>query len=1615
MPSCVRLCCLLVVALVLASSAGRAQTSLTDGDRHSVRRAAGAMDAADATVVARWRARLAEGAALRMLVQLATAPARNLEAARPAGGAARAEIAAARARVVDRLGAGARTARGFTHLPAVVLEVDAAGLEALLADPDVVAMEEDRGLPRALAQSVPLIQADQVWARGYRGTGIAVAILDDGVDRSHPAFGGRVVAEACYSGGTDPARSLCPGGGLVSSGVGAATPCPTCTHGTHVAGIAAGQNGVAPEASIIAVQVFSSNALAYYSDIEAAIDHVLTLAATHTIAAVNLSLGGGGYSTTCDALSPTMRDAFAALRVAGIAPVVASGNDGYATQISFPACLSNAVSVGATSKSDVVESYSNATSFLSLLAPGGSITAPVPGTGTGVKSGTSMATPHVAGAWALLRQVVPTASVDQVLTALRSTGTSILDGRTGTTFPRVQVNAAASALAPFVLSPLSFTVPATGGAVTATLTSAAAGAAWTATSSAAWLGVSPASGTGGATLTLTAAAHTTSVTSRSATVSVGGLTATVTQAGATPTFTVTPSTWVTTAAGGTQSVSVVSSIADASWGASSSAPWLTTGSGGIGTGSVLLTAAAHTTSALTRQATATIAGHAVTVVQAGATPTFTLSPTQWTASANGASRTVALTSSLADAPWTASSGAAWLVVSPTSGTGAATLTVTAAAHTASVSSRSTAVTIAGQSFVVTQDGATSTFTVSPTTWTAAPADAIRSVALTSSVADAPWTATSGAAWLAVSPSSGTGSATITLTAAAHTSSASPRSTTVTIAGQTLAVTQSGVTPTFTVSPTTCVVIATGGACAVTVTPAPVDATWSASSTAPWVTLGSAGGIGAGVVSVAASPYTSSAVARTATVTVAGQTVTVIQAGATPTFALSASALSLPQGGGGQAVLLTASLPDASWTTSTSAPWVAVQPAAGSGSGEIGVRVTAHGTSVQPRTATVTIAGLTLTITQPGASPVFAVAPTQVLVPTAGGTYDVQVSATPVDASWTATSDVPWAIVSNADGVGSGVVRLTVSPTTVDAPRTGTVRIAGSSVVLVQGGGTPTATLDRTSWQAPPEGGALDVGVSASASTGAWVASSDVPWLTVSPSRGTGSTGRLVVSALPASSEGAGLRPGILSLSSTGSARLVVTQVTPAGPRTGAITVRPRAADTRYVRYLAEGAVSDFFDTRIALFNPALEATRATLTFLRTGDTPVTHEVDVPAGTRVTVWPRTVPGLARAEFSTTVSASVPLVVDRTMTWDGTGYGAHAETAAPEPSPVWYFAEGATHGGFDLFYLLQNPADHEVAVRVRYLRASGGPLVKRYVLAPQSRTNVWVNLETFDGGGRALASAEVSAVVESEDGTAIVAERAMYLSRADQRFAAGHESLGVPAPTTRWFLAEGRTGPFFDTFVLVANPSDSDAQVRLTYLRSDGATFSRTFIAPANARRSVWVDREELPGVPDMPLADAEVSTTVESTNGVPIIVERAMWWPGDVETWHEAHDTAGAIETGTAWALAEGEAGGVDEAQTYVLMANTSAYAGQARVTLHFEDGTTAVRTYDLLPQSRRHAAIADDFGDAVADRRFAVTVESVEVAPGAPLAQLVVERAMYTTSRGVPFAAGTCALATRLR
>lgn len=393
----------------------------------------------------------------------------------------RLDIRNTQAALLDKLAGHKFSAvRRMRTIAAMAMVADERTLEALVALGEVARVSVDRLDAPHLANSTRVVGSNNVRnALGSAGTGTAVAILDTGVDKSHPFLTGKVVSEACFSGPNLYASNLCPGG---SSGtyVGSGVPCVTnlCEHGTHVAGIAAGRggsgiagfDGVAADASIIAIQMASLYSGRTCTDLGLptpcplfplsnqieALEHVLSLRNTFRIASVNMSLGAGSYTDQqkCDDDNPDLKDIIDNLRSAQIATVIAAGNGatvtlpGGATMfkpgVSAPACISSAVSVGATSNADAVLSLSQTAPFLDLLAPGNNINSSLAGGGFGLKTGTSMAAPHVTGSFAVLRALNPALGVPDMLKTLTATGLPVTDNRSGTpvSTPRLRVDSA---------------------------------------------------------------------------------------------------------------------------------------------------------------------------------------------------------------------------------------------------------------------------------------------------------------------------------------------------------------------------------------------------------------------------------------------------------------------------------------------------------------------------------------------------------------------------------------------------------------------------------------------------------------------------------------------------------------------------------------------------------------------------------------------------------------------------------------------------------------------------------------------------------------------------------------------------------------------------------------------------------------------------------------------------------------------------------------------------------------------------------------------------------------------------------------------------------------------
>ena len=346
--------------------------------------------------------------------------------------------------------------------------VQIADLTATTGQTDVV-LQADLGAQGSSFGSV--INLDRAFANfPYRGTGYSVAVIDTGIDYNHTALGGGW------------GRRVVGGWDFVNND---ADPMDDNGHGTHVAGIIgssdANYSGVAPNVNLIALKVLGADGSGSFGAVEQALQWVAAYQAQFNIVAINLSLGAGNFASNPYSF---LEDEFATLKSQGVFIAAASGNSFYsyssAQGLGYPAISSQTVAVGAvwngnfggvnwasgardiSTANDRITSFTQRSSGLDILAPGALITSTYLNNTFRQMAGTSMATPVVAGAAALLHQALDSrnqaslANQNYILGLMQSSGATLIDGddendnvaNTGLSFKRLDLYAALSSVRP---------------------------------------------------------------------------------------------------------------------------------------------------------------------------------------------------------------------------------------------------------------------------------------------------------------------------------------------------------------------------------------------------------------------------------------------------------------------------------------------------------------------------------------------------------------------------------------------------------------------------------------------------------------------------------------------------------------------------------------------------------------------------------------------------------------------------------------------------------------------------------------------------------------------------------------------------------------------------------------------------------------------------------------------------------------------------------------------------------------------------------------------------------------------------------------------------------------
>ncbi|MEE2675218.1 MAG: S8 family serine peptidase, partial [Myxococcota bacterium] len=351
-------------------------------------------------------------------------------------------------------------------------------IAALERHPDVERVYLDARIEPAMTEGAALLGSDQVVAAGFTGQGVNIALVDTGVDRDHIRLADDVVAEECFcDNDPDIGVGCCPAGGETQSGPGAAED--DIGHGTGMAGVMtssrSGRPGISPDTGIVALRVLSASGGGNASDIDAALDWILTNHLAFDIRVVNMSLSDQGEyddSSAFPCSGSITQQAIANLVAAGVTVVAASGNNGYDDGISFPACIPEVISAGGVYDADLggvtwpcldppscSESctdnpvsegafvcQANAGPLLDVLAPNWSTRTLGLNDSNAILGGTSISSAYVSAEAALLLSVDPTLTPAGVRSLLSGHGSMVTNPDDGSSYRRTDLFSAYSEL-----------------------------------------------------------------------------------------------------------------------------------------------------------------------------------------------------------------------------------------------------------------------------------------------------------------------------------------------------------------------------------------------------------------------------------------------------------------------------------------------------------------------------------------------------------------------------------------------------------------------------------------------------------------------------------------------------------------------------------------------------------------------------------------------------------------------------------------------------------------------------------------------------------------------------------------------------------------------------------------------------------------------------------------------------------------------------------------------------------------------------------------------------------------------------------------------------------------
>jgi hypothetical protein len=395
-------------------------------------------------------------------------------------------------------------------------------------------------------------------------------------------------------------------------------------------------------------------------------------------------------------------------------------------------------------------------------------------------------------------------------------------------------------------------------------------------------------------------------------------------------------------------------------------------------------------------------------------------------------------------------------------------------------------------------------------------------------------------------------------------------------------------------------------------------------------------------------------------------------------------------------------------------------------------------------------------------------------------------------------------------------------------------------------------------------------------------------------------------------------------------------------------------------YFAEGSCRPGFEPYFCIQNPGGADADVTLTYMKGDGTTAEDRVIVPRYSRATVSPRNRLGTgddAAHDFSTRVVCTngKQVIVERPQyfNYGGAWTGGSNAMGAITTSTRYYFAEGTTRPDFETYFCILNPTGLPADVLLEYMMGDLGGESEHVEVPPYSRVTVRPRDKLGTGDD---AAHDFSTEVSSKQ--QIVVERPEYFDFKGA-WTGGHDVVGATYAAPSFYFAEGTTRPGFETYLCLQNPRKRgetptipDAEVTLTYMRTDGSSAQQKVSIPPVSRATVRPA--------DVLMADGsgecDFSTRVDCTNGQLIVAERPEYFDYN-KAWTGGHDVIGVTSPASTFCFAEGTTR--DNFETYFCIQNPDTSDAAVTLTYMRTDGSSAQQVVNVCSKSRVTVRPAD--------------------------------------------------------